>query len=48
MTQYRLELVSTLGVINGTQNVGPRDSGVNFCYTRYSAVPVREREKRVR
>ena len=38
-----LEFVSTLGVMNDTQNVGPRDSGVNFCHMRYSAVSVRER-----
>ena len=37
--------VSTLGVINGTQNVGPRESRAKNCN---SAVSAREREKRDR
>ena len=34
MTQYLLELVSTLGIINGTKNVGPRESWVKIFVIR--------------
>ena len=40
-----LDIVSTICVINGAQNVGPRESRVNNCSLPVSA---REREKRDR